>query len=47
MDSISPRIVPQILVRVDVQPHRTRYWRKTRLDVQFRARDEKALLYYW
>ena len=33
--SISPRAVRLILDRVDLQPHRTRYWRTTRLDPQF------------
>jgi hypothetical protein len=32
--AISPRTVRQILKGADVQPHRTRYWRTSRLDEQ-------------
>jgi hypothetical protein len=46
VDSISPRTVRQILDRVDLQPHRTRYWRTTRLDARFKARAEKVLWCY-
>ena len=44
--SISPRTVRLILDRVDLQPHRTRYWRTTRLDARFKARAEKVLWCY-
>src|SRR5512135_3204436 len=44
--SISPRTIRLILDRVDLQPHRTRYWRTTRLDPQFKARAEKVLWCY-
>jgi hypothetical protein len=44
--SISPRTVRLILDRVDLQPHRTRYWRTTRLDTRFKARAEKVLWCY-
>jgi hypothetical protein len=44
--SISPRTVRLILDRVDLQPHRTRYWRTTRLDARFKTRAEKVLWCY-
>ena len=44
--SISPRTVRLILDRVDLQPHRTRYWRTTRLDARFKDRAEKVLWCY-
>jgi hypothetical protein len=44
--SIRPRTVRSILDRVDLQPHRTRYWRTTRLDPRFKARAEKVLWCY-
>ena len=43
---ISPRTVWQILNDVDLQPHRTRYWRTTRLDARFKERAEKVLWCY-
>ena len=46
VDAISPRTVRQILRDVDLQPHRTRYWRTTRLDVRFKERAEKVLWCY-
>jgi DDE superfamily endonuclease len=46
VESISPRTVRLILDRVDLQPHRTRYWRTTRLDTRFKARAEKVLWCY-
>jgi hypothetical protein len=46
VDSISPRTVRLILNQVDLQPHRTRYWRTSRLDLQFKARAEKVLWCY-
>jgi hypothetical protein len=44
--SISPRTIRLILDRVDLQPHRTRYWRTARLDPRFKARAEKVLWCY-
>ena len=44
--SISPRTVRLILNQVDLQPHRTRYWRTSRLDPRFKARAEKVLWCY-
>jgi hypothetical protein len=44
--AISPRTVRQILRDVDLQPHRTRYWRTTRLDALFKERAEKVLWCY-
>ena len=38
VDAISPRTVRRILDDVDLQPHRTRYWRTSRLDEQFKQR---------
>jgi hypothetical protein len=43
VDAISPRTVRQILRDVDLQPHRTRYWRTARLDACFKERAEKVL----
>jgi hypothetical protein len=36
VDAISPRTVQRILHAVDLQPHRTRYWKTARLDSQFK-----------
>jgi hypothetical protein len=44
--SISPRTVRQSLHDVDLQPHRTRYWRSFSLDEQFKERAEKILWCY-
>jgi DDE superfamily endonuclease len=44
--AISPRTVRRILDAVDLQPHRTRYWRTARLDAQFKGRAEKVLWCY-
>ena len=46
VESISPRTVRLILDQVDLQPHRTRYWRTTRLDARFKDRAEKVLWCY-
>jgi DDE superfamily endonuclease/Homeodomain-like domain len=43
---ISPRTVRQILKGVDLQPHRTRYWKTSRLDEQFKERAEQVLWCY-
>jgi DDE superfamily endonuclease len=46
VDAISPRTVQRILRDVDLQPHRTRSWRTTRLDARFKERAEKVLWCY-
>ena len=44
--AISARSVRRVLAAVDLQPHRTRYWRSTRADGQFKMRAEKVLWCY-
>lgn len=44
--TISPRTIRRILDDVDLQPHRTRYWRTTRTDSRFKERAEKVLWCY-
>ena len=44
--TISARTVRRILNTVDLQPHRTRYWKTSRLDEQFKQRAEKVLWCY-
>ena len=46
VDSHQARTVRRILHDVDLQPHRTRYWRTTRLDARFKERAEKVLWCY-
>jgi hypothetical protein len=50
LDGIVPAICPstvrRILNSVDLQPHRTRYWRTARLDARFKERAEKVLWCY-
>lgn len=43
---ISPATVRRILHDVDLQPHRTRYWKTTRLDRRFKERAEQVLWCY-
>src|SRR5436309_8059440 len=43
---ISPRTVRNILRDVDLQPHRTRYWKTPRLDARFKERAEQVLWCY-
>jgi hypothetical protein len=43
---ISAPTVRRILRQVDLQPHRTRYWKTARLDAQFKQRAEKILWCY-
>src|SRR4051794_38248930 len=43
---ISPATVRRILHDVDLQPHRTRYWKTARLDDQFKERAEQVLWCY-
>lgn len=44
--AISERTVREILRHVDLQPHRTRYWRTSRIDARFKRRAEKILWCY-
>jgi hypothetical protein len=44
--TISARTIRRILNAVDLQPHRTRYWKTARLDEQFKQRAEKVLWCY-
>src|SRR5262249_33935970 len=46
VEAISPAMVRRILQQVDLQPHRTRYWRTARLDERFRERAEQVLWCY-
>ena len=43
---MSDRTIRRILNEVDLQPHRTRYWRTARLDARFKERAEKVLWCY-
>jgi transposase len=43
---ITPRTIRRLLNEVDLQPHRTRYWRTARLDDRFKDRAEKVLWCY-
>lgn len=43
---LSARSVRRILHEVDLQPHRTRYWKTTHLDAQFKQRAEQILWCY-
>src|SRR5512144_3108432 len=44
--SVSPATVRRILHDVDLQPHRTRYWKTARLDTRFKERAEQVLWCY-
>jgi transposase len=44
--AISPATVRRILHDVDLQPHRTRYWKTARLDARFKERTEQVLWCY-
>src|SRR5437773_4282012 len=44
--AISARTIRRILDDVDLQPHRTRYWRTSRLDKEFKRRAEQVLWCY-
>jgi hypothetical protein len=44
--AVSAATIRRILNDVDLQPHRTRYWRTARLDPQFKERAEKVLWCY-
>ncbi|OWK39375.1 hypothetical protein [Fimbriiglobus ruber] len=46
VETISPSMVRRILQQVNLQPHRTRYWRTARLDERFQERAEKVLWCY-
>src|SRR5882757_946720 len=43
---ISARTVRYMLTEVDLQPHRTRYWKTPRLDARFKERAEQVLWCY-
>jgi transposase len=44
--AISPATVRRLLQDVDLQPHRTRYWKTPRLDRRFKERAEQVLWCY-
>ena len=44
--TVSTRTVRRILHEVDLQPHRTRYWKTSRLNDQFKRRAEQILWCY-
>lgn len=44
--AIGARTIRKILHEVDLQPHRTRYWKTCRLDDRFKERAEKVLWCY-
>ena len=46
ISAIGARTVRRILHEVDLQPHRTRYWKTARLDDRFKERAEKVLWCY-
>jgi hypothetical protein len=46
VSAIIDRTIRRILNDVDLQPHRTRYWRTARLDARFKDRAEKVLWCY-
>ncbi len=50
IDGIVPDInsatIRRLLHNVDLQPHRTRYWKTARLDTEFKQRAEKVLWCY-
>jgi hypothetical protein len=46
VETISSSMVRRILQQVDFHPHRTRYWKTSRLDDQFKERAEKVLWCY-
>src|SRR5919204_870241 len=46
IDAISPRRVRAILHAVDLQPHRTRFWKTARLNAQFMERAVRVLWCY-
>lgn len=43
---ITARTIRRLLQEVDLQPHRTRYWKTGRLDAQFKHRAEQVLWCY-
>src|SRR5271156_293867 len=46
VSAVSPATVRRILHDVDLQPHRTRYWKTARLDRRFKERAEQVLWCY-
>ena len=47
LPAISAATVRRILQDVDLQPHRTRYWKTARLDARFKERAEQVLWCYY
>jgi hypothetical protein len=45
-EAVSPATIRRILQHVDLQPHRTRYWRTAKVDERFKERAEKVLWCY-
>lgn len=46
VSAVSPATVRRLLHDVDLQPHRTRYWKTARLDARFKERAEQVLWCY-
>jgi transposase len=46
VSAVSPATVRRMLHNVDLQPHRTRYWKTPRLDARFKERAEQVLWCY-
>jgi hypothetical protein len=46
VSAISARTMRRLLQEVDLQPHRTRYWKTAHLDAQFKHRAEQILWCY-
>lgn len=46
VERLSARTVRRILHDVDLQPHRTRYWKTARIDAEFKHRAERILWCY-
>lgn len=46
VSAVSPRTVRRILHDVALQPHRTRYWKTSQIDAEFKDRTEKILWCY-
>ena len=46
ISAMSPATVRRILHDVDLQPHRTRYWKTARVDARFKERAEQVLWCY-
>lgn len=46
VEQISSRTVRRILSEVDLQPHRTRYWKTSKIDPEFKSRASQVLWCY-